>query len=79
MKVTKVVMKSGEIYYGVMWEWRPKEGWFSLGGRVDSPLVIRLDEVSLAYEEASIVGMEQDGTPIIAETDWLERAKEDYD
>lgn len=73
MHITNVVLKDGTKLSGILWVWRPEEGWFSLGGREDGPVKILLADCAEAIEEGQRVGRNPDGTVRIEDIDLLTR------
>ncbi len=71
MHVTTVRLKSGAVLSGYLWEWRPVEGWFSLGAE-DDLVVIRLGDVQEAVEKGVRVNVHE-----IKDVDLLQRAVEE--
>lgn len=69
MKPTIVVMKDGRQFEGPLWEFRPKEGWFSISDN-DAPNPIRFSEVQSAVTRRVQVQFD-----LITDVDLLERAK----
>ena len=78
MHITNVVLKDGTKINGILWMWRPEEGWFSLGGREDGPVTIPLAECASAIEEGQRVGRNPDGTVRIEDVDLLEKARNSH-
>lgn len=72
MHLTEVELKDGKKFSGFIWLWRPKEGYFTLGGS-DGPGLIKLSAVKRAIE--SSVRVRRD-LPL-EDVDLLMRAKED--
>ncbi len=74
-------MKNGRTWFGPMWEWRPKEGWFSLVmdhtqyddlREEDCPLRIHLRDCISAVDQKQRVRIDA-----IEDVDLLARARED--
>lgn len=81
MKTTKVRLKStspliwehGREIVSVLWEWRPREGWFSLVNNSGGDLiVIKLDECESATEYGVMTRIDR-----IEDVDLLELAREE--
>jgi hypothetical protein len=71
MHDAKVTLKDGQVLVGPIWEWRPRDGWFSLAGFEDGPVEIQLANVAEAHEEERV------GPGRVERVDLLERAKKD--
>ena len=51
MHITTVIMKDGREFSGVIWMWRPQEGWFSMPSDESAPDKILLKDVKEASKE----------------------------
>lgn len=76
MTGTRVKLWTDEEVWGPMWEWCPREGWFSLV--VDEPVSPRriyLRDVVTAVTEGERVGILSPGVPRIEDRDEVARAR----
>jgi hypothetical protein len=78
MHDTTVKMKAeygGQVYCGPIWEWKPKEGWFTLTDAVVGLVTIRLEAVESAITKGQRVSI--NSPPEGEDQDELARAKRD--
>ena len=68
MHITKVTLKNGKQLSGSIWEWRPKDGWFTLTTH-EGLEEIRLEEVESAIQCEQRVSIDR-----IGDVDLLKRA-----
>lgn len=71
MHLTKVKLKNGKVLSGSLWEWRPREGWFTLTTN-DGLEEIRLAEVAAAFQQGQRVVVDR-----VQDVDLLQRARKD--
>jgi len=78
MHTTKVEMKDGEVLYGVLWDFRPEEGWMKLVGCEDNgPDEVPGDRVLYFRDMKSAVTLGQRvALNKIEDQDEIARAKE---
>lgn len=75
-------MKDGRVYHGILWMWRPEEGWFQLAAadEQNAPDKFWFRDVESAVTEGQRVGVIRDEFgkvigPKIVDEDEIERAR----
>jgi len=68
---TTVKMKDGRTFYGIIWTWRPKEGYFTIPSDESAPDRIMLDDVESGTTENERIRID-----LIADQDILAHARE---
>lgn len=82
MHTTLVKMKDGRTLSGILWMWRPREGWFEIVPDEGDAATIMFRDVERAVTRGERVGVIRDDKgkivgPKIADVDELERARQD--